>query len=103
MPGRSGLLLVARRDPKLLPRLLKRDGEVRWEVTAGVLGASVAYFVGRAYDGATRLGPSPLRWWLSVIGAAVVVAIAVVAGVIERAEPTRRLGTRRRLLRSNHR
>ncbi|MEY2426544.1 MAG: hypothetical protein QOI61_2116 [Actinomycetota bacterium] len=101
MPGRHGLLLVALRDPKLLPRLLKHDGEIRWEVTAGVLGASVAYLVGRAYDSAANVGPSPTRWWLSAIGATVVVGIAVVSGVIERLEPTRRLGTRRRFLRSN--
>ena len=103
MPGRHGLLLVALRDPKLLPRLLKRDDEVRWEVSAGVLGATMAYLVARALVSAAQSGPSPARWWMAILGAAVVVGIAVASGVIERSKPTRRLGTHRWLTWSNGR
>jgi hypothetical protein len=92
MPGRHGLVRVLLRDTRLAPRLLAHDDEVWWEVGGGVLGALGGYVVGRWYDGYSLLGSTPLRWYLAVIGALVLVGIAIVSGVIERSRWTRELG-----------
>jgi hypothetical protein len=92
VPGRHGLLRVARRDAKLLPHLLRRDDEVWWEVGGGALGALLGYLVGRWYDGYALISASPLRWYLAVVGALALVGIAILSGVIERSRWTRQLG-----------
>ncbi|HVT76750.1 MAG TPA: hypothetical protein VHD87_06940 [Acidimicrobiales bacterium] len=94
VPGRHGLLRVLFRDTRLAPRLVAADDEVWWEVGAGALGAVGGYIAGRLYDGYTLLGPSTMRWYLAVVGAAVMVGIAIASGVIERKRWTRRLGLR---------
>ena len=92
MPGRHGLVRVLFRDTRLAPRLLARDDEVWWEIGGGVFGALGGYVAGRWYDGYSLMGTTPLRWYLSVIGALVLVGIAIVSGVIERSRWARRLG-----------
>jgi hypothetical protein len=92
VPGRHGLLHVARRDIKLLPQLLRHDDEVRWEVGGGVLGALFGYGIGRWYDSYSLMGASPARWYLAVVWAILIVGIAIVSGAIERSRWTRRLG-----------
>lgn len=95
MPGRHGLVQLLRRDPKLAPRLFVRDVETRWEVAAGLFGGTLGYALGRLADAQSPFGPSPARWVLAVVGAAVLVAISIASEVIERQRPTRRLGVRR--------
>jgi hypothetical protein len=92
VPGRHGLLRVALRDTKLVPHLLRRDDEVWWEVGGGAFGAFLGYGAGRWYDGDSLLGPTPLRWYLAVLGALALVGIAILSGVIERSRWTRQLG-----------
>jgi hypothetical protein len=92
VPGRHGLLRVALRDAKLVPHLLRHDDEVLWEVGGGSLGALGGYIVGRWYDGYSLLGATPLRWYLALFGALLLVGIAIVSGIIERSRWTRRLG-----------
>jgi hypothetical protein len=92
VPGRRGLLRVALRDAKLVPRLLAHDDEVWWEVGGGTLGSLFGYAVGRWFDGYSLLGATPARWYLAVIGAVLLVGIAIVSGAIERARWTRQLG-----------
>lgn len=95
MPGRHGLLHVAFRDTKLMPRLLRHDDEVWWEVGGGVLGAVGGYLGGRWLDSFSPFGgATAMRWYGAVIGAFVLVGIAIVSGVIERSRDTRRLGLR---------
>jgi hypothetical protein len=96
VPGRRGLLHVLFRDTRLAPRLLAKDDEVGWEVGGGVLGALGGYIAGRWYDGYSLLGNTPLRWYLAVIGALVLVGIAIVSGVIERSRWTRNMGLHER-------
>jgi hypothetical protein len=91
VPGRHGLMRVLVRDTRLAPRLLAHDDEVGWEVGGGVLGALAGYVAGRWYDGYSLLGTTPLRWYLAVVGALVLVGIAVASGVIERKRWTRRM------------
>jgi hypothetical protein len=93
VPGRRGLLRVALRDTKLVPNMLRHDDEVLWEVGGGTIGALGGYIVGRWYDGYSLLGATPLRWYLAVVGALVLVGIAIVSGAIERSRFTRELGT----------
>lgn len=95
MPGRHGLLNLLRRDLTLAPRLLLRDIETRWEVSAGLIGALLGYALGRIADSQSPFGPSPARWVLAVLGAAVLVLISIVSEVLERQRPTRRLGLHR--------
>ena len=96
VPGRHGLMLVVRRNPRLAPRFLLRDPEARWELGAGWLGGLMGYFLGRAYDAQLPFGPTPVRWYLAVMGSLVIVGISIAAGVIERSKTTRRLGMRHR-------
>ena len=92
MPGRHGLIRVLFRDTRLAPRLLARDDEVWWELGAGVVGALGGYVAGRCYDGYSLMGATPLRWYLAIVGALVLVGIAIVSGVIERSRWARQLG-----------
>jgi len=92
VPGRRGILRVAMRDTKLVPQMLRHDDEVLWEVGGGTLGALGGYIVGRWYDGYSLLGTTPLRWYLAVFGALLLVGIAIVSGIIERSRWTRQLG-----------
>ena len=95
VPGRHGIVLVVRRNPRLAPRFLIRDPEARWELGAGWLGGVMGYFLGIAYDAQVGLGASPARWYLAIIGSAVIVGISVASGVIERSKMTRRMGMHR--------
>jgi hypothetical protein len=103
VPGRHGLLRVALRDVKLVPQLLRRDDEVRWEVGGGVIGALFGYGSGRWYDSYSLSGASPARWYLAVVWAILVVGIAVISGAIERSRWTRRLGVHNWMVRGSAR
>ena len=95
MPGRHGLAFVLRRDPKVAPRLLIRDIETRWEVSAGLFGALGGYLVGRLIDAQSPFGASPARWYLAVLGAVVITTISIVSEMIERSRISRRAGMHR--------
>ena len=92
VPGRHGLLRVALRDAKLVPHLLRRDDEVWWEVGGGALGALFGYILGRWFDAYSVVGATPVRWYFAVLGALMLVGIAILSGVIERSRWTRQLG-----------
>jgi hypothetical protein len=79
-------------DTRLAPRLKAPDDEVWWEIGGGVFGALGGYVAGRWYDGYSLMGATPLRWFLAVVGALVLVGIAIVSGVIERSRWARQLG-----------
>lgn len=91
VPSRHGVVRVPFRDARLAPRLLTDDDEVNWEIGGGVLGALGGYIAGRWYD-SYSFGATPMRWYLAVFGAIVLVGIAIASGVIERSRWTRNMG-----------